>query len=80
MTNLFQDSQRSLEETSENLSVTNKHLESTREDFAKTVDDLHTTRLERDENGFIISEHVKSEDTLLGEASQVTLFGQSTPV
>lgn len=71
---LFQDTQQSLEETSQQLSEASKCLETTREHLSKTVDDLHTTRLERDEKEFLVTEHVKSEGTLLEEAAHVSSF------
>ena len=69
---LFQDTRRSLEETSQQLSVTSDHLATTREHLARTAQELHVTKQERDENEFLVTEHVRSEHNLLGEAETVS--------
>lgn len=72
MNELFQESQHSLAVTSEQLSVTSGHLATTREVLAKTAQKLNVTKQERDENKFLVSEHVTSEQSLLGQAEVVS--------
>ncbi len=69
---MFQETQYSLADTSEQLSVTSGHLATTREFLAKTAQELHVTKQERDENEFLVSEHVVSEQNLLGQADTVS--------
>ena len=69
---LFQDTQRSLDETNQQLSVTSDHLATTREHLARTAQELHVTKQEKDENEFLVSEHIRSEQNLLGEAETVS--------
>ncbi len=69
---LFQESQSSLEETSQQLSATSSHLSTTREHLALTAQQLHVTKQDRDEIEFLVSEHVKSEQTLLNQAETVS--------
>jgi kinesin family protein 11 len=71
---LFTDSQRVLEETSQELSTTKGKLCSTRMDLATTKQDLHLTKQERDEKGFLIEEHAKTEDNLHEKATQVSTY------
>ncbi len=72
MKELFQESQSSLEETSQQLSVTSSHLSTTREHLTLTAQQLHMTKQDRDEVGFLVSEHVKSEQSLLNQAETVS--------
>ena len=71
MNELFADSQRILEETSQELSTTKEKLCSTRMDLTITKQDLHLTKQERDEKGFLVEEHAKTEDNLHKKATQV---------
>lgn len=71
MNELFTDSQRELEETTQQLSTTKEQLSSTRLDLATTKQDLHLTKQERDEKSFLVNEHAKTEETLHKKATQV---------
>lgn len=71
---LFADSQRDLEETTNQLTETTVHLTSTRIELAHTREDLHVTKKERDEHSFLVKEHIKSEQSLFGEAGEVCAF------
>lgn len=71
MNELFADSQRVLEETSQELSVTKEKLCSTRMDLATTKQDLHLTKQERDEKEFLVEEHARTEVNLHKNATQV---------
>ena len=75
MNELFQDSQRSLEETSQQLLVTRDYLATTREHLTQTAQELHVTKRDRDEKEFLVTEHVKAEQSLLGEAKTVSCCG-----
>lgn len=68
---LFADSQRELEETTQHLATTKEKLTSTRLHLATTKHDLHVTRQERDEKGFLVEEHAKTEESLHSKATQV---------
>ncbi len=61
---LFSLTKEKLEETEETLEHTSKKLEDTKER-------LITTRVDRDEQKFLVSQHVKGEAKLHSQASQV---------
>lgn len=69
---MFSESQHDLEEKSAQLSVTSQNLTSTRMALTTTRQDLLHTSREKEERGFLIDEHVKTEQVLLGEAQQVS--------
>lgn len=64
LTDLFTDSQKALEERSKNLASTQVALTVTRQD-------LLTTTREKEEEKFLVDEHVKTEQVLQLEAEQV---------
>ena len=74
MNELFTDSQRVLEETSQELTTTKEKLESTRVDLATTKQDLHLTKQERDEKGYLADQHARTEADLHQKATQVAAF------
>ena len=65
------DSQQQLESTTEQLETTTVALTTTKEQLVETHQDLTQTIVERDERSFLVDEHVRSEEALLGEAEQV---------
>lgn len=64
-------SQQDLEEKSAQLSVTCQNLTSTRLALTTTRKDLFDTTTEKEERGFLVEEHIKTEKVLLDEAQQV---------
>ena len=71
LTNLFSETQQNLEERTAELSETNRQLSSTRVALTSTRQDLYHTTKEKEERGFLVEEHSKTERVLLGEAEQV---------
>lgn len=67
-------SQQDLEERSAQLSETSRNLTSTRLTLTSTRKDLFATTKEKEERGFLVQEHVKTEKVLLDEAQQVGLL------
>lgn len=68
---LFANSQRVLEETSQELTTTKETLGSTRMDLATTKQDLYLTKQDRDEKEFLVEEHATTEDNLHKKATKV---------
>lgn len=66
-------SQQDLEERSAQLSETSEKLVSTRLNLTSTRKDLFDTTREKEERGFLIEEHAKTEDVLLDKAQQVSV-------
>ena len=65
-------SQQDLEERNAQLTETSNKLSSTQLALSTTRKDLFTTTKEKEERGFLIEEHVKTEDVLLDKAQQVS--------
>ena len=81
LNDLFTSSQQDLEATSQQLEQTTANLAATTDQLCDTRKDLRQTRVERDERGFLVDEHVRSEQALLGEAGQVIIsHGRNTAV
>ena len=68
---LFASSQQELEATSQQLEQTTVNLAATTDQLCDTQKNLQQARVERDERGFLVDEHVRNEQALLGEAGQV---------
>lgn len=68
---LFTDTKRELEETSEQLGVTTNNLIKTSEKLQDTHQRLVTTTQDRDEQKYLVSEHVEVESCLYSDANQV---------
>ena len=73
MNELFGETKQELEETTEKLVCTEKSLENTKNTLNKTRCVLHHTRQDRDEQQYLVSEHVKTEKSLHSQAVQVKI-------
>ena len=71
---MFEESQQSLEEKTSELEATCNNLASTRVVLTTTRQDLLVTMKEKEERGFLIEEHAKTEGKLLGEAEEVSIY------
>ena len=60
-----------LEETTAELTECSQHLAETKEVLLKTESNLRKTRQDRDEQKYLVGEHVKSEKVLHEQAAQV---------
>lgn len=71
---MFAETQQDLEETAAQLSETTQNLAHTRIALTTTRQDLFHTTKEKEERGFLIQEHVKTEKVLRDEAQQVNFL------
>ncbi|XP_071090548.1 kinesin-like protein KIF11-A [Haliotis cracherodii] len=78
LSELFTDTKKELEETSEQLTVTTKNLEETTTTLQETQVTLKHTTQDRDEQQFLVGEHVKTEDNLYTEATQLLTTAESS--
>jgi hypothetical protein len=62
-----------LEERNAQLSETTHKLASTRLALSTTRKDLFHTTKEKEERGFLVQEHVKTEEVLLDKAQKVSI-------
>ena len=76
---MFAETQQDLEEKTAKLSATSQNLTSTRIALTTTRQDLFHTTKEKEERGFLVEEHVKTEKVLLDEAQQVMLLFKAQP-
>ncbi|XP_046563790.1 kinesin-like protein KIF11-B [Haliotis rubra] len=78
LSELFTDTKKELEETSEQLTVTTKNLEETTVTLQETQVNLKHTTQDRDEQQFLVGEHVKTEDLLYTEATELLSTAESS--
>lgn len=70
-------SQQSLVERNAQLAVVSENLATTRMELTTTRSDLFATTKEKEERGFLVEEHQKTEKKLLGEAGQVRHYSRA---
>ena len=68
---LFADTQKELESTSEKLTITTGNLDKATTVLTKTKTLLRQTEKDRDENAHLLTEHVSTETQLYSQAEQV---------
>jgi len=78
ITDLFETTQKELEETSKRLTKTSNQLVRTTGALEETAQTLETTVKEREEQRYLVKQHVNSENCLYGEASELMSTVQST--
>ena len=71
LTELFEECQQTLDERSSQLRETTECLTSTRLTLTETRQDLAITTRQKEEEKYLVEEHVKAEGVLLAEAEQV---------
>ena len=71
LTEVFTETHKALEETSDQLTATRHDLAETCETLQVTSHTLKVTEQDRDEHRFLVSEHVKTEETLFSDTNQV---------
>lgn len=76
---MFESTQRELEETSKRLTKTANHLVRTTGALEETAQTLETTVKEREEQKYLVKQHLNSENCLYGEATEVSTNNTSTP-
>ena len=70
---MFSETKDQLAETADRLEFTERTLSDTKMTLGKTKCALFHTRMDRDEQQYLVTEHSKAEDRLHGEATQVTI-------
>jgi len=78
LTEMFAETKEELVETSEKLEVTTNTLVTTQDTLHQTEGELTVTKVDRDEHKFLVTEHVKTEDSLYGEAAQLLTTADSS--
>ncbi|XP_021366706.1 kinesin-like protein KIF11 [Mizuhopecten yessoensis] len=71
LTEVYTDTELRLEETTKNLTVTTDNLIKTTENLQGTRQELKVTTQERDEQTYLVAEHVSTETCLYGQAKQL---------
>lgn len=69
---LFTETKKDLEQTTEQLKITTNHLEKTAEVLQETEENLCQTTQDRNEQRHLVMEHVTNEDKLYGQANDVS--------
>lgn len=72
MQDLFTENKRELEETAEKLTVTKDKLVKKKSELRETKVNLRMTEQDRNEQKFLVSEHVKNETNLYENATSVS--------
>ncbi|XP_062590194.1 kinesin-like protein KIF11-A [Saccostrea cucullata] len=75
---LFKTTQKELEETTKTLTKTTNHLVRTTGALEETAQTLEVTVKEREEQRYLVSQHVNAENCLYGEATQLMSTVSST--
>ncbi|XP_005094304.1 kinesin-like protein KIF11-B isoform X2 [Aplysia californica] len=78
LTELFTDTKEELTVTTEKLVSTTQVLEVTTETLQKTDKELKVTKQDRDEQKYLVEEHVKNEDSLYSQAEQLLSTAESS--
>ncbi|XP_033757276.1 kinesin-like protein KIF11-A [Pecten maximus] len=71
LTEIYTETELRLEETTKNLTVTTDNLIKTTENLQETKQELKATVQDRDEQKYLVSEHVSTETCLYGEAKEL---------
>ncbi|XP_069140645.1 kinesin-like protein KIF11-B [Argopecten irradians] len=71
LTEVYTETERQLEETTKTLTVTTDNLIKTTENLQETKQELKVTVQDRDEQKYLVSEHVTTENQLYGEATEL---------
>ncbi|GFS11591.1 kinesin-like KIF11 [Elysia marginata] len=71
LSEMFTDTKEELAVTTEKLSITTNNLEVTTETLKQTSKELAITTADRDEQHFLVEEHVKNEGCLFSEAEEL---------
>ncbi|GFO42049.1 kinesin-like protein, partial [Plakobranchus ocellatus] len=71
LTEMFTDTKEELAVTSDKLTATTDSLVSTTETLQRTNEELSVTKKDRDEQHFLVEEHVKTEGYLFSEAEEL---------
>ncbi|XP_022091821.1 kinesin-like protein KIF11-A [Acanthaster planci] len=75
---ILSDTKEELEETSSQLQMTTKTLVKTTHTLQKTETDLRVTTTDRDQQKFLLGEHVKTEEKLSTEAKKLLTVAESS--
>ncbi|XP_060073032.1 kinesin-like protein KIF11 [Ylistrum balloti] len=71
LTEVYTETEQRLEETTKNLTVTTDNLIKTTENLHETKQELKATVQDRDEQKYLVAEHVSTETCLYGEAKEL---------
>ncbi|KAK6185058.1 hypothetical protein SNE40_007379 [Patella caerulea] len=78
LSDLFDDTKKDLEQTTEQLVITSQNLEITANNLEHTQKTLEVTEQDRNEQKYLVSEHVKTETVLFSQAQQLLDTAESS--